>query len=48
MLFKKGSINGVLISLAVRAVSAYRTFVSYISTTTKEVASYPTDAIQVQ
>jgi len=48
MFYKKRSVNGVMISLAVRAVSTYRTVVSFMGTRTKAVTTYPTDAIQVQ
>ena len=48
MFYKKRSVNGVLTSLAVRAVSTYRTVVSFLGTRTKAVTTYPTDAIQVQ
>jgi glycosyltransferase involved in cell wall biosynthesis len=48
MLFKKKNLKGVVISLMVRAVSTYRTVVSFLTTKTKSEKSYPTDVIRVQ
>ena len=48
MLLKKKSMKGVCLSLLVRAVSTYRTIVSFLTTKTKSVAQYPKDVIRVQ
>ena len=48
MLLKKKSLKGVMLSLMVRAVSAYRTIVSYMTTETQPVSRYPRDVIRVQ
>lgn len=45
---KKGGLHGAGLSLAVRAVTAYRTIVSYLKTRPKRIEDYPTDAIQIR
>lgn len=45
---KKGGIHGAGLSMAVRAVTTYRTILSYIRTKPKRIEDYPTDAIQVR
>ncbi|MBL8888597.1 MAG: glycosyltransferase [Planctomycetaceae bacterium] len=45
---KKGGVHGAALSIAGRAASTYRTFVSYWKTKPKSIAEYPTDAIQVK
>jgi glycosyltransferase involved in cell wall biosynthesis len=45
---KKGGLHPAGLSLAVRAVSTYRTVLSFFRTHPKPIEDYPTDAIQVR
>jgi glycosyltransferase involved in cell wall biosynthesis len=45
---KKRSFKGALLSIAVRSVSLLKTVLSYVRTTPKSPAEYPTDVIHVQ
>jgi glycosyltransferase involved in cell wall biosynthesis len=48
MVLRKRSIKKAIISIAVRAVSTYRTILSYVRTRPQSIESYPTDAIRIK
>ena len=48
MVIKKGSLHGAVLSLATRAVTTFRTIVSFFRCKPKPVEAYPTDCIVIK
>ncbi len=48
MVVKKGSLYAAAVALAGRAISTYRTIISYLRTQPKPIDDYPTDVIQIR
>ncbi len=48
IVIKKRGVRRAMLSVAVRSISTYRTIVSYLKTSPKPIADYPTDVIEVR